>query len=134
MLVRTGAVVLAAVLWLAPAPAHQATGHSGLVSGTTVIATGGKTSITVTVRPDGSGSTEVRVSQGMRLHLTVKGAGTGKLRLNGYDIVVDAEQGKPAVFDLDATRTGRFALEKLAGDGQPGKRETVLLTFEVRSK
>jgi len=138
MPLRVFALIVAVALWSEPGIAHTTVVQSGTALGTAsvvaVTTTGGETGVTVSVSPDGQGSTLVRVSRGTRLRLTLLGAGAGALHLHGYDITVEAEEGEPAVFVFDATATGRFPLEMHVEDDLLGEGEKALLYLEVREQ
>lgn len=49
--------------------------------------------------------------KGQPVEITVESAGHTEVHVHGYDLLAEAEPGKPAVIRFVADRTGRFDVE-----------------------
>lgn len=129
---RAGGIFLLSVL-LVLGPAATATAHDGAAHAPAAVDGGADARLTVEVDPEAEGVGTVVVVQGLRVEVTIIGAGAGELHLHGYDVTLRAEAGRPAVITFDAEHAGRFPLAMHVEDALLGSRDKALLYIEVRA-
>lgn len=108
---------------------HEASAHKNA----TTEAPGEMVELSIPVDLD-TAAPVVEVARGVRVRLSLEGAGDHELHLHGFDITVAAKAGAPAVFEFDALHSGRFAIVAHGVEDLLGRGEKPVAYIEVREQ
>jgi hypothetical protein len=95
-----------------------------------------RVSIAIQARKVEPSQKTIRVTQGQTVELSFTADETVELHLHGYDQLLTAQPGAPAVMRVQAKTAGRFALEahRFGNDAGRSQRHVVLLYLEVHPR